>query len=208
MYTHVSVWFCTRKWGCPLRLEEMGPLEHPHRVAGTWIRVLGRSRTHLSSHFLLLLLPFLSSLIAFAHYHLRFLFPPSPASLRSSHLLSAPRDLPLGRSWILRPGLGSLVLGLEICPFALTPYHLKSPLPDCSFQTSQPHFPVDYLGGLLNICLSFVSSYVNAEDTHTCSCPQRVLTLCNWFGGMPSFLLRCTPSVVFAVINLSWPVWF
>lgn len=151
------------------------------------------------SHWLLCSLPFMLSFPS--ESSIITLFPHAPA----------PRDLPLVRSWILRQGLGSLVLGLGFCPFALTSYHLKSPsLPDCSFQTSQSHFslvPVDYLGGLLITRLSFVSSYVNADDTHKCRCLQLVLTLCNWFRDalFPTFVHSISGLCCY---YLSWPVWF
>lgn len=199
------MWFCTCECRCPLRLEETGPLEQPDRVARTWIRVLERSRAHISPatfyfcsclSWTLALLSLLTSICAFfslwvqSHYALHTCI--SPEGL----VLSVELDSEAG-SWLTSFGIGILSLRSDLLP-------PESPSwPDCSFQTSQPHFslvPVDYLGGLLIICFSCVSFYVNVM-THTCVAVCCLSLPCVIGLGMPSSLLWCTPSVVFAGLS-------
>lgn len=201
------MWFCTCECRCPLRLEETGPLEQPDRVARTWIRVLERSRAHISPatfyfcsclSWTLALLSLLTSICAFFSLWVQSHYALHTCISSEGLVLSVELDSEAG-SWLTSFGIGILSLRSDLLP-------PESPSwPDCSFQTSQPHFslvPVDYLGGLLIICFSCVSFYVNADDTHMCSCLLLVLTLCNWFGD------ALFPTFVHSISGLCWPVWF
>lgn len=117
---------------------------------------------------------------------------------------SAPRDLSLVWSSILRLGLGSLVLGLGFFPFVLTSYPLRARLGLTALFRPANHI---FHSCLLTIwegswsSASLVCPSMWMLMTHTCVTVCCLSLPCVIGLGMPSSLLSCTPSVVFAGLS-------
>lgn len=199
------MWFCTCECRCPLRLEETGPLEQPDRVARTWIRVLERSRAHISPatfyfcsclSWTLALLSLLTSICAFFSLWVQSHYALHTCISSEGLVLSVELDSEAG-SWLTSFGIGILSLRFDLLP-------PESPSwPDCSFRPTNHIFHSCLLtiweGSWSSASLVCPSMWMLM--THTCVAVCCLSLPCVIGLGMPSSLLWCTPSVVFAGLS-------